>query len=138
MATRIEDVGDLDGDGHVDLALGAFFTATQGVQDSGIVVAYRGDDLFVNANLKRVFAFDFLSFTVAEGVPGKPCAIFEKIVNGPPAFLKDVGRFDVNGRFVLSGTMPPGFAGIDVLYSAFALNANNKVIGSGQEPVQLR
>ena len=135
--TVAQALGDVDGDGFGDVVLGSHDVDTASLDDAGLVAVFRGDDLFMNSSKKRVFANDIVRIQLGEAEAGRLVIVFETII-GVGTFLKWVGRTDGEGKFLKVGQLPPGFAGLDLLYDGFALHSSGLILQTGSEFIELR
>jgi hypothetical protein len=132
-------VGDVDGNGLVDVAITDPWNDTPGNRDAGSVSLFLGSDLFLDATPKMASANQTVTLTTAQGAPSNPAAMFLVSINGTQAFtLFDLGALDGTGRRQIQGTVPPGLGSITLGLKAYSLGANGKLIDSGTETITLQ
>jgi hypothetical protein len=58
------------------------------------------------------------------------------MVNGTPVFsLVVLGRFASDGNLVLTGTVPPGLAGLRITFRGYAVGQFGSVVATNDVPV---
>ena len=144
LLDRIEtvDVGfvlnsavDFDHDGFDDLPVGIIDSAFDGK-----VRVYSGDDLWLNATKGRPVAGDTLDFAVREGPAAGPVVLVLEDVDGTPYFqvVNGLGLFDATGGYAYGAVVPTGLAGHDMVFRAYAHDANGKLIQSARQGVHFK
>jgi hypothetical protein len=131
-------VGDIDGDGIVDVTIADPWNDTPTLKDAGSVSLCLGNDLFLDATPKTATAYLTVTFTTAQGVAGSPAAMVIVSVNGAPTFVPfDLSLLDATGRRQIQGVVPPGLGAFTLGLQAFTLNAGGKLIESSVETLTL-
>jgi hypothetical protein len=132
-------IGDVDGDGHQDLAVTALWENSPTVLACGSVSVWTGDDLFVQSIPRTVAPNQMVKIQVGQGVAAQLYALFLVDVNGTPAFsLLSLAAFDATGRGYVSGWYGPSIGPITVSVRAFALDGSNQLIDSRPETIHLQ
>ncbi len=88
---------------------------------------------------------DTLTFSTWVGTPGGwvALALVREValpVPGPPSFLGPfrLGRFDANGAWDVTWTVPPGLAGQEMTFQAYGQVASGRVRSSNRDTVIFR
>lgn len=129
---------DLDGDGRSELLVGDRFDS-DGSTWHGRAWIYRGDDLYLFANQAWFASGDSLVLDSRQGIPGQLASMWLLDVNSIPIALRlAMGTYDGAGSFAISGTVPPGLAGIDLGLIAFGLDPAGHLHRSARTDVEFR
>ena len=139
----VAGVGDTDQDGLSDVMVGAYLHEENGLDNSGRVYVYKGNDLFLDASPRTVSVGETLTFTTGQGVTGLPAILFLTGVDGIPLFRSTsvFGAFDGNGQWILSGPVPPDptlSAGIDLSFRVLALGGAGNILETADEIVSFQ
>jgi len=137
---RTVGAGDLDGDGHPDLLAGEEnFDGAAGV-DCGKVMAFQGNDLYLNVEPAVASAGDTLTLTTTAGVPGNLVVDVVTELDGVPMFqlLTPVLAFDANGELVISGVVDPSVGAHVVQLRSYAIGRSGKLIESTTRTLTLQ
>jgi hypothetical protein len=131
----LESAIDFDQDGFDDLAVGIIDSALD-----GSVRVYSGDDLWLNATKSRPLKGNTLDFAVREGPAAGPVVLVLEDVDGTPYFqiVNGLGQFDATGGYAYAAVVPAGLAGHDMLFRAYAHDANGKLIQSARQDVHFK
>jgi len=131
-------LGDVNGDGVVDVAFGAPRADDGNATRSGAVSVRAGSDLWLNADPKEAGAGDTLVTTIREGEPGYPTIRFVVDVSGTRLFLGlvPVVPFDGFGSASFSDDVPPGLSGLTVTLRAYAITPALVLIDSNDELIE--
>jgi len=114
----VAGIGDIDHDGIEDLAAGDL--------QFNRAYVYSGNDLFLDRSRRTAKESKPLALFTRGGRAGATTALYLVDVDGAPAFdLLDVGRLGPYGERTLSGTVPPGLAGLKLGFRAYAQSGRN-------------
>jgi hypothetical protein len=127
-------VGDINGDGVIDVTITDPANDTPTLKDAGSVSVCLGSEIFLDATPKKASAGLTVTFTVAQGVAGGPAAMVLVSVNGAPTFVPfELSLLDPTGRQQIQGVVPAGLGSLTLGLKAYTLNAGGKLIESGAE-----
>lgn len=134
MGSAVAGLGDLDGDGFAELAVGSPYHVPPGTIKYGADLVFRGNDLWLDAYPKSVVAGATETVAIHGAPNGNPVALFVVDFAGSPAFqLAGFGVANSLEAFDVSGTVPVGLAGSEWTLRAYALDANGKLMVSADE-----
>jgi hypothetical protein len=120
--------GSMNGDPIPDVAIGAYEDSTNGA-GAGRLSLYFLDDLYLQVDPKTVSAGDVETLTTSGGPSGNISVLFLLAFDGTPLVAPlTFGTFDVEGRWSVSGVVPPGFAGHSLTLESFAIGFTGKVV----------
>jgi hypothetical protein len=129
-------LGDLDGDGFSEAALGVPIDLANVATFPGLVDVFAGNDLWLDASPKLAPAGATLTLRTREGPAGAPVLLVAVAIDDVPAFLPlVVGSFDASETLALASTVPSGLSGHTATFRAYALVAPHRVADSGDERV---
>ncbi|MEW6743834.1 MAG: hypothetical protein AB1486_13850 [Planctomycetota bacterium] len=121
--------------------LSGAFCADPSGEESGSAYVFPADpDLKLKNSSSLVHAGDTLTFSTYFGYPGDPVGLAGVAVNGIPTFhWITFGAFDdPSFKWILSGRVPTGLAGLDVTFQSFGLNMCGVVEDSNTVLVRFR
>jgi Tol biopolymer transport system component len=96
----------------------------------------RGPELTLDIQPVIVSAGQKITFTIYEGKPGNIASLWAVKVKGSPIFtLIFASTFGSNGNFALSGTVPPGLAGLNITFTGFAIGQAGFVLRTNDTTV---
>jgi hypothetical protein len=129
-------LGDLDGDGIGDLALGSCGVSSV----NSDVHVYAGDDLWLDARPTHPVAGTSLALATREGSPGALELLVLEAVDGVATFAVVSGPalFDATGGVAFTAKTPSGLAGHDFTLRAFAKDALGRTIQSAPQTVSCK
>jgi hypothetical protein len=135
LLLHIAPFGDLNGDGRDDLVVGGVAASLDGE-----VFVFAGDDFWLNATPTSARAFDTVEFDSREGPTGNLTALVLEAIDGIPTFqivggVRKLGSLGGNKQFI---TVPPGLAGHDFTFRAYANDASGRVIASTTQVLSCR
>jgi hypothetical protein len=133
-------LGDVDGDGTTDFAMGAPEQDDGTLSYPGSVFVYRGADTWLNATPKQLAAGDTLTTTIREGAASQLALRFVVDVNGTAFFvpLPPVATLDASGAATFVDVVPAGLAGNVVTLRAWTVGANGKLVATNEEAIELQ
>jgi hypothetical protein len=139
LGMSLAPLGDLNGDGVVDLCVGVPAFPYAGGQVVGKVVVYSGNDFFLLATPRTVRDGDLLTLSSREGNPGDPTLSAVVKVNGIMLFdpVFGLATLDSTGGRVVSLTVPTGLKGITFCLQSFALQGSS-LLASDEECVNVK
>jgi hypothetical protein len=129
-------LGDLDGDGIDDLAVGTI--APTGTNAD--VRVYAGDDLWLDALPTQPLAGTSIQLSTREGVPGALELLVLEAVDGVATLVVENGPavFDATGGVAWTTTTPGGLAGHDFTLRAYAKDTLGHTIQSAPQTVSCK
>jgi len=135
MAESVADAGDLDGDGRSELLIGSPYHDSLAPQP-GAALVFRGNDLWLDADLKFPVAGSVDTLATHGAPPGNPVALFMVDVDGTPTFqLLALGAADAAEAFRTSGTVPSGLTGMTLTFRSYAIGGAGSVAVSADETI---
>lgn len=136
LALGTASLGDLDGDGRSEVALGVPIDLAHVATFQGLVEVHGGNDLWLDASPRDPAAGVTLTLRTREGPAAAPAMLVAVAVDDVPTFLPlVVGAFDASGTFALAAAVPPGLSGRSVTFRSYALVAPHRIADSGDERV---
>jgi len=139
FGTRLAALGDVNGDGSPEFVATAPADSTATVNDCGSVSAWTTHRLLCDANPRMVVPNRDCTVQVGQAIASQLFALFLVDVNGVPAFdLLAFGALDPTGRGAVTGHYAGGAAGTTVGLQGFTLDAQNHLLISNVETIELR
>lgn len=130
--------GDTSGDGIPDLLLGAPST-DMGGSDSGQVLLFAGNDLFLQARRPAYDAGDILRLNTRGGQPSAPVLLMLTALDQVPILRPlQLSTFNVSGAYRFTATVPAGLAGRSATFVSLTADPAGPVRDSSSETVLFR
>lgn len=126
LGASLDPIGDLNGDGFDDLAVGATnFSASYAGE--GRVYVFGGNDLLLQIEPTDAGVGDTVVADLRSGPPGLLGLMVMVDVAGTPIFEPLLlGPFDAFGEMQLSATVPPAASGLDFTFQGFSQNRKGR------------
>jgi hypothetical protein len=139
FGTRLARMGDVNGDGSPEFAATAPADSSATVNYSGSVSAWTTRRLLCDANPRMVVPNRDCTLQVGQAIASQLFAIFLTDVNGVPVFnLMALGTLDSTGRGAITGHYAGGAAGMTVGLLGLTLDAQNHLLISNVETIELQ
>ena len=136
LALGTASLGDLDGDGLPEIALGIPEDLANVPTFPGLLEVFASDVLWLDASPKRAKPGETLTLRTREGPAGAPVLLVAVAIDDVPTFLPlVVGAFDSSETFAIQSTVPSGLSGITATFRSYALVAPHRIVDSGDERV---
>jgi hypothetical protein len=137
FAASVSELGDLDGDGLPELAVGSP-SAADGSGGGAIWILFLGNQLRLSASPDPAQAGDTLQLSIQGGVPDRPTLLFVTSIDAlPTRRLLFIGDLDGAGRSLFSALVPsdPALLGHTLGFQAFSLGPYADFLAAVEEPV---
>lgn len=139
FGVRLAPMGDVNGDGSPEFVATAPADSSATVNDCGSVSVWTTRRLFCDANPRIVSSSKDCTVQVGQAVAAQLFALFLVDVNGVPAFnLLALGALDATGRGAIKGQYAGGAAGMTIGLQGFTLDAQNHLLISNVETIELQ
>ncbi len=135
----VAGVGDVNGDGLDDIAVGTPYDDTYGLESGGVYV-FSGNDLFQSAWPLNPQTGETVTLTTREGIPGTPTVLVVVDINGTPTFdvVGGITVFDLGGGHSFSATVPPALSGMTMTVRSYAKRLHRRLMRSNDEVITFR
>jgi len=139
FGTKLALIGDVDGDGSPEFVATAPGDSSSTVRSCGSVSVWTTRRLLCDASPRILSSNKDCTVQVGQAIASQLFALFLVDVNGVPAFnLLALGALDSTGRGATTGHYAGGAAGITVGLQGFTLDAQNHLLISNVETIELQ
>jgi hypothetical protein len=133
---QVVPVGDVDGDGRLDVAISDPYESFAKFGFEGSVSVRQVRELMADASPRVLLPYDSYMITVGQGQAGQPFGIALVEVSGTAAFtLLAGGALDPTGRGYLSGRIFYGLSGMSFAVRGLVVDAAGKLIVTEVETI---